>query len=129
MVNTRGIIIHKTKQKKGHWHDHYVYKNNHPVTPKQVVGVFDHGYLRVEKDYSKRLSSPPNKKKINTELSQVERCNISHTRKRIVIEQTICSMKKYRIMAYMFRNRLRKYNRISDIVSGLINYRMPNYHT
>ena len=32
-------------------------------------------------------------------------------------------MKKYRIMSDIFRNKLRKYNRISDIVSGLVNYR------
>lgn len=53
MVTKRGIIIHKTKYKKGHRHDYYVYKNNHPVTPKQVVGVFDLGYIGVEKNYSK----------------------------------------------------------------------------
>jgi hypothetical protein len=130
MVNNRGIIIHKTKHKKGHRHDYNVYKNNHPVTPKQVVSVFDLGYVGVEKDYPKQLSSLPNKKKRNTELSQVEKgCNKSHSRKRIVIEHTICRMKKYRIMDDVFRNRLRKYNRISDIVSGLINYRITNYHT
>ena len=33
-------------------------------------------------------------------------------------------MKKYRIMSDIFRNRLRKYNRVSDIVSGLVNYRI-----
>ena len=34
-----------------------------------------------------------------------------------------CRMKKYRIMGDVFRNRLRKYNRVTDIVSGLVNYR------
>ena len=32
-------------------------------------------------------------------------------------------MKKYRIMSDVFRNRLRKYDKVSDIVSGLVNYR------
>ena len=41
-----------------------------------------------------------------------------------MIEHTICRMKKYRIMGDIFRNRLRKYNRVSDIVSGLVNYRI-----
>jgi hypothetical protein len=35
-------------------------------------------------------------------------------------------LKKYRILADVFRNRLRKYNKVSDIVSGLINYRIMN---
>lgn len=45
------------------------------------------------------------------------------TRKRIVIEHTICRMKKYRIMGDTFRNRLKNYDKVSDIVSGLVNYR------
>jgi hypothetical protein len=45
---------------------------------------------------------------------------------RIVVEHTICRLKKYRVMSDVFRNRLRKYNRISDIVTGLVNYRILN---
>jgi len=31
-------------------------------------------------------------------------------------------------MSDVFRNRLRKYNRISDIVTGIVNYRMMNHY-
>ncbi|CAN5817488.1 hypothetical protein BH23THE1_BH23THE1_22770 [soil metagenome] len=34
--------------------------------------------------------------------------------------------KKYRIMNDVFRNKLRKYDRVSDMVSGLANYRILN---
>jgi hypothetical protein len=37
--------------------------------------------------------------------------NKSHSRKRIVIEHTICRLKKYRILADIFRNKLRRYKR------------------
>ena len=58
------------------------------------------------------------------DLSHEEKeCNHNHSRKRIVIEHTICRMKKYRIMSDTFRNRLRNYDKVSDIVSGLVNYR------
>ncbi len=63
MVNNYGIIIHKTNHKKGHRHDYSIYKKNHPVTPKQVVNVFDLGYLGVEKDFPEQISSLPNRKK------------------------------------------------------------------
>ena len=101
-------------------------KKNHPVTPKQVVNVFDLGYLGVERDFPDQKSSLPSKKKRNQkELSQEEKeYNHNHSGKRIVIEHTICRMKKHRIMGDIFRNRLRKYNRVSDIVSGLVNYRI-----
>ena len=124
IVNNPGLIIHKSNHKKGKRHDYDIYKKNHPATPKQVVNVFDLGYLGVEKDFPGQISSLPNKKKRRQDLSQEEKeCNQYHSRKRIVIEHTICRLKKYRIMSDVFRNRLRKYNRVSDIVSGLVNYR------
>ena len=57
MVNNHGNIIHKTGHKKGRRHDYNIYKKNHPVTPKEVVNVFDLGYLGVEKDFPEQLSS------------------------------------------------------------------------
>jgi hypothetical protein len=33
-------------------------------------------------------------------------------------------MKKYRILGDIFRNGLKKYDKVSDIVSGLVNYRI-----
>ena len=96
--------------------------------PKEVVNVIDLGYLGVEKDFPEQISSLPYKKKRNSELSQEEKeYNKIHSKKRIVIEHTIiCRLKKYRIQSDIFRNKLRKYDRISDIVAGLVNYRIMN---
>jgi hypothetical protein len=106
-----------------------IYKKNHPIMPKDVVNVYDRGYLGVEKDFPERKSSPPYKKKRNQkELSddEKEHNKIHSNKKRIVIEHAICKMKKYRIMSDIFRNRLRKYDKVSDIVAGLVNYRIMN---
>ena len=85
--------------------------------------------LDVETDFLEQLSFIPNRKKRNRDLSQEEKeYNINHSKKRIVIEHTICRLKKYRIMSDVFRNRLKKYNRISDIVIGLVNYRIMNHY-
>ena len=130
MVNNYGLIIHKLGYKKGRRHDYDIYKKNHPVTPKEVVNVFDLGYLGVEKDFPEQLSSLPKRKKRIIELSQEEEkeTNKNHSKKRIVIEHAICRIKKFRIMGDVFRNKLRKYNKVSDIVSGLVNYRIMNKH-
>ena len=53
--------------------------------------------------------------------------NQEHAKKRIVIEHTICRIKKYRIMNDVFRNKLRKYGKVLGIVSGLVNYRIMNH--
>src|SRR4051794_20693682 len=129
MVNNHGLIVHKTPHKKGKRHDYDIYKENHPVTPKQVVNVFDLGYLGIEKDFPEQLSSIPQRKKRNLDLSAEEmEYNKIHSKKRIVIEHAICRLKKYRILADVFRNRLKKYNKVSDIVAGLINYRIMNQY-
>jgi DDE superfamily endonuclease/Helix-turn-helix of DDE superfamily endonuclease len=126
MVNKLGIIIHKLDHKPGCRHDYDIYKKNHPITPNEVINVFDLGYLGAEKDFPGQLSSIPNRKKRNLKLSQEEmESNKSHSKKRIMIEHTICRLKKYRIFADVFRNKLRrKYNQVSDIVSGLVNHRI-----
>jgi hypothetical protein len=65
MVNNHGLIIHKSGCKKGRRHDYDIYKKNHSVTPKQVLNVFDLGYLGIEKDFPQQISSIPNRKKRN----------------------------------------------------------------
>ncbi len=130
MVNKDGYIIHKTaNHKKGRRHDYSIYKKNHPATPNQVVNVIDLGYLGIDGDFPEQLSALPCKKKKNQdELSEEEEkeYNKLHSKKRIVIEHTICRLKKYRIQSNIFRNRLRKYDKVSDIVAGLVNYRIMN---
>jgi hypothetical protein len=85
--------------------------------------------ILVEKDFPEQKSAIPNRKKRNQEFSQEEKeYNKIHSKKRIVIEHIICRLKKYRIQSDIFRNKLRKYDRISDIVAGLVNYRIMNQH-
>ncbi len=127
MTNKYGLLIYKTKHKQvGRKHDYNIYKKNHPDTPKEVDNVLDLGFLGVEKDYPEQRSVLPIKKKRNqNELTLEEKeYNKSHSRKRIVVEHAICRIKKYRIMNDIFRNRLKKYDKASDIVSGLVNYRI-----
>jgi DDE superfamily endonuclease len=77
MVNNHGIIIYKTSKKKGRRHDYDIYKENHPVTPKQVVNVVDLGYFGIEKDFPEQLSSIPQRKKRNLDLSVQKKWNIT----------------------------------------------------
>ena len=125
MVNQQGRIMYKTHYKAGRNHDYKIYKSNRPVTPKDVENVFDLGFLGVEKDFPEQTSILPFKKKRNKPLSvEKKEYNRIHARARVVVEHTICRIKKFRIMCDIFRNRLNRYNRISDIVTGLINCRI-----
>jgi hypothetical protein len=125
MVNSEGLILHKTDHRKGRKHDYDVYKNNHPITPIQVENVFDLGYLGVQNDFPTVKSVLPVRKKKNVVLSAEETIfNRKHSQLRMIVEHTICKIKKFGIMSGKFRNRLRKYDNISDIVSALLNFRI-----
>ena len=126
MVNQQGKILYKTRCKAGRNHDYRIYKTNMPMTPKDEDNVFDLGFLGVE-DFPEQRSSLfcKRKKKRSKPLSVAEKeYNRIHARARVVVEHTICRIKKFRIMSEIFRNRLKKYNHISDIVMGLVNYRV-----
>lgn len=128
MVNKEGKILHKSRHhKKGRQHDYTVYKYEQPQTPSQVENVLDLGYLGCEKDFPTVKYSLPIKKKRYMELTEEQiEYNKNHSKMRVIIEHTICRIKKFCIMGTKYRNRLKRYDHISDIVSGLVNYRIMN---
>jgi hypothetical protein len=129
MVNNEGLILHKTGHKSGRKHDYDIYKRNHPITPVQVENVFDLGYFGVQNDFPTVKSVLPVKKKKNSILSNEERTyNRKHSQLRIIVEHAICRIKKFGIMGAKFRNRLSKYDNASDIVSGLLNFRVMQFN-
>ncbi len=99
-ANQKGLIIYKTKHRQlGRRHDYKVYKKNHPKLPKDVLSMYDLGFLGVEKDFPEQLSSLPIKKEKDHVLTEVQKeYNRNHSARRIVIEHAICRIKKYRIM-------------------------------
>jgi len=126
MVNGEGLILHKTEHKKGRKHDYEIFKNKHPITPPQVENVFDLGYMGVKNDFPTVKSVLLfRKKRKKCELSNEEKkYNRRHSKLRIIVEHTVSRIKKYGIMSARFRNRLGRYDRTSDIVSGLVNFRI-----
>jgi hypothetical protein len=128
MVNKEGEILYKSNHhKKGRQHDYSVYKDEQPQTPSQVENILDLGYLGCKKDSPTIKYSLPIKKKRNMDLTMEEKeYNKNHSRLRVIIEHTICRIKKFCIMGTKYRNRLKRYDHISDIVSGLVNYRIMN---
>ena len=125
MVNSEGTILHKTGHDRGRIHDYEVFKNKHPITPLQVENVFDLGFLGVKNDFPTVKYVLPFKKKRKSELSNEEkRHNRKHSKLRIIVEHTVSRIKKFGIMGTKFRNRLGRYDHASDIVSGLVNFRI-----
>jgi hypothetical protein len=125
MVNSEGTILHKTGHDRGRIHDYEIFKNKHPTTPLQVENILDLGYMGVQNDFHTVKYVLRFRKKRKSELSDEEKKhNRKHSRLRVIVEHTICRIKKFGIMGTKFRNRLGRYDHASDIVSGLVNFRI-----
>ena len=124
IVNKKGLILHKTKHRNGKQHDYDIFKKTGPppIPPKVELGG-DLGYQGIEKDYPNLKTKIPVKKPKGKELTRKEkRQNKKFRKERVIVEHTISKMKKFRIMSEEFRNRLTRYDRMTSIVCGLVNF-------
>ena len=90
------------------------------------MSFFDLGYMGVKNDFPTVKSVLPfRKKKRKSELSnQEKRHNRKHSKLRVIVEHTVSRIKKFGIMGTKFRTKLGRYDHASDIVSGLVNFRI-----
>jgi len=133
-VNAEGLILHRTPHARGSKHDYALFKWRHPRLPGEVRLGVDLGYDGVQRDYPgfnalvpfKRRSPGRGKRGVKArELTCEEKAfNRWLSGERVVVEHTISRVKKFRIMAHRFRNRLRHYDVMTDIVCGLVNLRI-----
>ena len=124
MVNKKGLILHKTNHDKGTLHDYKIFRKTHPKIPKKVEVTADLGYVGIEKDFPDlKIRIPMKKQKGKPRTKQDRRFNRKLSRERIVVEHVIGKTKKFGIMGGIFRNRLKRYDCVSSIVYGLVNFK------
>ena len=139
-VNTNGLIVHSTRHSPGRVHDVRVYRMKHPTLPSGLpsrdgsdgkkgrtkVRVYtDRGYPGAQKMYEEVEVMEPIRRKPGKKLSALEKeFNRLHSKIRVHVEHAIRRVKTWRIMGGVYRNPLKKYDRISDVVCGLVNQRL-----
>lgn len=129
-VNGKGAIVHRTNHARGRRHDYGIFKGNRPKLPKGVRPGVDLGYDGIRKDFPQLDALIPFKRrggkgKKGRKLTPSQReFNRALAKARVVVEHTISRMKKFRIMGEEFRNRLRRYDVMTKIVSGFVNLRI-----
>lgn len=94
----------------------------------------DLGYDGVQSDYPKLNCLVPFKRRSpgrgkrgmkGQELSVEQKAfNKALAKERVVVEHTNSRVKKFRIFGDEFRNRLKHYNIMTDVVCGLVNFRI-----
>jgi hypothetical protein len=133
-VNAEGLIVHQTRHVKGSMHDYALFKRSRPHLPEGVQGEGDLGYLGVKKDFPglnfkvpfKRKNPGRGKRGVRAEELSPEKkaFNKALAKERIVVEHTNSRVKKFLIWGGEFRNRLRHYDLVTEIVSGVVNFRI-----
>jgi hypothetical protein len=133
-VNSEGLIIHKTNHARGRRHDLEIYREHHPSLPKSVEQDLDRGYDGIRNYFPDLNCAIPFKKtspgrghrgeKAKELTPEQKAYNKRLSKARVVVEHTISRLKKFNIFGTEFRNRLRHYDVMTDIVSGLINFRI-----
>jgi hypothetical protein len=113
VVDVKGHIKHISQSIPGNIHDKKLYD-----TTGVKAGMGDLGYLGT----SMRL---PFKSSKYHKLTQKQRkYNLAHSRIRIIVEHVFAHLKKFRILASRFRNKLAYYNDIFLTVAGLYNLKL-----
>ena len=124
-INLTGEIIHKPPHSPGRRNDYAILKIKHPILSEELMVFYDLGYLGVEKDFPDQISILPYKRKKGKELTVPQKeWNKIQSKIRIKVEHVISRIKKFRINSETFRNRLCRYDGISEIVCGIINFKI-----
>lgn len=124
-INMRGEIIHKPPHSTGRHHDYHIFKAKHPILPEGLQTFVDLGYMGMQKDYPQYNAILPHKKRKGEKLTVLQKqFNKVQSKTRIRIEHVISRVKKFRICSDVFRNKLCRYDTISEIVCGLINFKI-----
>jgi hypothetical protein len=133
-VNSDGLILHKTSHARGSRHDYSLYKWRHPRIPEGVSLGVDLGYDGIRGDYPgldvlipfKRRSPGRGKRGVRAKGLTVEEKEFNRllSGERAVVENVFSRLKKFRVWGGEFRNRLCHYDDMTDIVCGLVNFRL-----
>jgi DDE superfamily endonuclease/Helix-turn-helix of DDE superfamily endonuclease len=133
-VNSEGLIVHRTNHARGRRNDLEIYRKHHPSLPGSVEQDFDRGYHGVRNYFPDLNCAIPFKKtspgrghrgeKAPALTPEQKAYNKKLSKARVIVEHTISRVKKFNIFGTEFRNRLKHYDVMTDLVCGLVNFRI-----
>lgn len=133
-VNSQGLIVHKSPHAKGSTHDYALFKHSHPRLPDSVDVGLDLGYQGILEDFPMFSCLLPFKRRSpgrgKCDVRALELCedqklfNKFLSSAKVVVEHVNSRVKKFRVFGEEFRNRLKHYDTMTDIVCGIVNFRI-----
>ncbi len=120
---TRQVIC--TAHGRGTTHDFALYKHSKINLNPDLEVLADSGYQGLDKLHGK--SKTPKKKPKKGQLTKEEkRANRELSRRRIMIENVIRSLKIFRILSERYRNRRKRFSLRFNLIAGLYNYELSS---
>jgi IS5 family transposase len=118
---TRQVIC--TAHGRGPTHDFALYKQSQLELHESLEVLADSGYQGLDKLHEK--SRTPKKKSKKVQLTKDERrANRELSRRRIVVENVIRSLKIFRILLERYRNRRKRFSLRFNLIAGLYNFEL-----
>lgn len=127
-VTRQGRILHVSQPVPGRVHDYRLFKRAHlaPWLPGETRWYLDRGYDGATTDEPAHGFILPVKRRRNhrTLLPWEWLHNVWQAGKRVIIEHVICRMKKYQVLAQVYRHRLADYGQRVRNIAALVNFRL-----
>lgn len=127
-VNTKGKVLAVSKTYPGSIHDYEIFNQDKTAKkiPKIIKAYLDRGYQGVKKDFPDLNALTPIKKnRWKRKLTRSEKIyNTKLAKIRVRVEHIISKLKKYQILAGIFRHGVENYNQDFRNIAALINFRL-----
>lgn len=128
ITNNQGRILAVSKTYAGSIHDYEMFRKEKTAQkiPRNIEAYLDRGYQGIKKDFPNlKAFTPIKKNRWKRKLTLSEKVfNTRLAKKRVMIEHVISRLKKYRILAGTFRNKIDNYNQDFRNIAALINFRL-----
>ena len=128
VTRPRGRILHISASVPGRLHDYALFKRTRLAErlPPQAQLALDRGYDGATTDYpTLAIALPVKRRRNHPVLTRAERAgNRLQARRRIIVEHVLSRVKKYQVLAQVYRHRIADYNRRFRNIAALTNFRL-----
>jgi hypothetical protein len=126
-VTPQGRLVAVSRSYPGRIHDYAIFTRERTAQqlPPASRHYADLGYEGAPGDYPNHTLLVPVKRRRNHRvLTPAERrFNRAHARLRIAVEHVLSQLKKYQVLAQVWRHRLGPYNQVFRAIAALVNFR------
>lgn len=127
IVNETGLVRELSRSSPGSKHDrkHFSDSGAAAKIPKETIVGGDCGYQGIQDDLPAHSVITPFKKSKHHPLSEEQKLlNQEFARGRIIVENTLCQFKHFRVLAHRYRHDVDKYDNAFRAVLAIVNPRI-----